>query len=82
VPGKHINTTRYREVFVKDALHPNGMVVTGETALIIQHETDHLEGILITDRGSKTKVGRNDPCPCGKTINGKPVKWKKCHGKG
>ena len=30
--------------------------------------------------GSRSKVGRNDPCPCGK-INpqtGKPMKYKKC----
>lgn len=24
------------------------------------------------------KISRNDPCPCGKTINGKPVKYKNC----
>jgi len=29
-----------------------------------------------TEAGSKTKVGRNDPCPCG---SGK--KYKKCHGR-
>ena len=29
---------------------------------------------------SSKKIGRNDPCWCGKTdANGKPVKWKKCH---
>ena len=29
------------------------------------------------------KVGRNDPCPCGaKDKDGKPIKYKKCHGKG
>lgn len=28
------------------------------------------------------KSGRNDPCPCGaRNENGKPVKYKKCHGK-
>ncbi len=28
------------------------------------------------------KVGRNDPCPCGKLdANGKPLKFKKCCGK-
>lgn len=28
------------------------------------------------------KVGRNDPCPCGaKNEDGKPIKYKKCHGK-
>ena len=27
------------------------------------------------------KVGRNDPCPCGKLDSGgRPVKYKKCHG--
>lgn len=46
------------------------------------HNCDHLDGILITDRVvGKSKVGRNDPCPCGKIINGKPVKYKKCHGR-
>ena len=29
------------------------------------------------------KVGRNDPCPCGKIdpATGKPIKYKKCHGR-
>lgn len=28
------------------------------------------------------KVGRNDPCPCGaEDLGGKPIKYKKCHGK-
>ncbi|MDI6606099.1 MAG: preprotein translocase subunit SecA [Candidatus Omnitrophota bacterium] len=29
------------------------------------------------------KVGRNDPCPCGKIdpATGNPIKYKKCHGK-
>jgi hypothetical protein len=27
-------------------------------------------------------IGRNDPCPCGlKDVNGKPIKFKNCHGK-
>lgn len=32
--------------------------------------------------GPMAKVGRNDPCPCGKTDpeTGKPIKYKKCHG--
>ncbi len=29
-----------------------------------------------------SKVGRNDPCPCGATYpDGKPKKYKDCHGK-
>ncbi len=32
--------------------------------------------------GNATKVGRNDPCPCGaKKPDGRPVKYKHCHGK-
>ncbi|MBI3616408.1 MAG: preprotein translocase subunit SecA [Candidatus Omnitrophica bacterium] len=32
-------------------------------------------------RRDQPKVGRNDPCPCGKVDGeGKPVKYKKCHG--
>lgn len=29
------------------------------------------------------KIGRNDPCPCGKKdpATGKPIKYKKCHGR-
>ena len=82
MPGKQINTNRYREVFVKDDLHPAGFIATGLAAVAIQHEIDHLENMLITDRvAGRGKIKRNDPCPCGKTKNGKPVKWKKCHGK-
>jgi len=30
----------------------------------------------------KTKIGRNDPCPCGaKKQDGRPIKYKHCHGK-
>lgn len=25
-------------------------------------------------------VNRNAPCPCGRMVNGKPVKFKNCHG--
>ena len=29
---------------------------------------------------NKTKIGRNDPCWCGKkNSEGKPIKWKNCH---
>ena len=30
---------------------------------------------------SHSKIGRNDPCYCGKLVDGKPVKFKKCCGK-
>lgn len=82
LPGINFNTRRFNEIFVKDDLHPAGFVAIGLVAVAIQHEIDHLNGILITDRAlGKNKIGRNDPCFCGKKINGKPIKYKKCHGK-
>lgn len=81
LPGTNVNTTRFKEIFVKDDLHPAGFVATGLIAVAVQHEVDHINNILITDRSiQKKKIGRNDPCPCGKIIDGKPVKYKKCHG--
>jgi preprotein translocase subunit SecA len=34
-------------------------------------------------KSQSPKVGRNDPCPCGAIdpTTGKPIKYKKCHGK-
>lgn len=77
LPGVVVNTNRFKEIFVKDDLHPAGFVATGLAAIATQHEIDHLENILIIDRvAGKKKIGRNDKCPCG---SGR--KWKKCHGK-
>lgn len=77
LPNTHVNTRRFEEVFIKDDLHPAGLVAYGTAAVVIQHEIDHLNQILITDRAAgKNKVGRNDPCPCGSGL-----KFKKCHGK-
>jgi len=46
-------------------------------AIVLQHEIDHLDGILYFDRTQKpilvNKIGRNEPCLCG---SGK--KFKKC----
>jgi len=63
----NIQTEKYNCFFTEDSL---------------VHNCDHLEGILITDRSvGKNKVGRNDPCPCGKKTNGKVMKYKKCCGR-
>ena len=33
----------------------NQMLLTGRDAMVAQHEMDHLDGILISDRGKKVK---------------------------
>lgn len=77
LPGLSVDTQRYKEVFVKDLQRPEGFVATGNMAIALQHEIDHLEGILIIDRAiGKNKIKRNAPCPCGSKL-----KYKKCHGK-
>lgn len=55
-----------------------------------QHEIDHINNKVIPEYGIldyevvdesiiKNKIGRNDPCPCGKKdLNGKVMKYKKC----
>lgn len=82
LPGVSVDTVRYREVTVRDDLHPDGMVAMGFEAIVLQHEIDHLDGVLITDREApKQKIGRNDPCPCGAVKpGGKPIKFKRCCG--
>jgi peptide deformylase len=60
---------------------PSEMGNDGLVAIAVQHELDHFEGKLITDRQAQPpqpfvnagKTGRNDKCPCG---SGK--KYKKC----
>lgn len=59
------------------------------TCIAVQHCLDHFLGKLILDNVVKReplisipKIGRNDPCPCGKTdSSGKKLKYKKCCGK-
>jgi peptide deformylase len=81
-PGVIVDTLRHKEIFIKDLLHPDGFVVTDYLAVIMSHEIDHLEGILMIDRAiGKNKIGRNDPCPCGFKVNNKIIKYKNCHGR-
>jgi len=39
-----------------------------------------IDYVAEADRLKFAGVNRNAPCPCGKQINGKPVKFKHCHG--
>lgn len=73
-PGEKVNTVRYSKCFIKDEFHPDGMNCEGIMAVAVQHEMDHLDGLVMADREFKfVNVGRNDPCPCK---SGK--KFKKC----
>jgi len=41
-----------------------------------------IDYVIEANRIKYAAVGRNDPCPCGKTDDkGKPIKFKFCHGK-
>ena len=95
IPNTHLSIPRWEQMtitnMVLDDSEPDGwrkethVHYVGDdkkdlTTIAIQHEMDHFDGVLITDKGVKTepvrsgvKVGRNDPCPCG---SGK--KHKKC----
>ena len=87
-PKKFINTVRADKIIVSYWDENNNFFsdikLKGTIALQFQHEQDHLLGITIFSReykGAKSKVGRNEACPCGKEEKGKPIKYKKCCGK-
>jgi peptide deformylase len=77
--GKVYNTDRYNHILVRyrdydDNLHKT-LELTGFESVVIQHEVDHMDGILNYKREHKhtDKPGRNDLCPCGSK-----KKYKKC----
>lgn len=78
-PGKVVKSRRFNEIRVINGSDPSNFIATGMLAVVIQHELNHLEGILLPDveiKEIKKKVRPNDLCPCG---SGK--KYKKCCGK-
>jgi peptide deformylase len=79
-PGMFEKTLRYNEIYVEgNDVEPNRFIATGLFAVAIQHEIDHLNGILLPDVAIKTKQNKlrpNDLCSCK---SGK--KYKKCCGK-
>lgn len=80
------DTVRFQEIYVtNNAVKPHAFIATGLMAVAIQHELDHLDGILFLDRivqknTLNIKVRPNDPCICGKLdkLTNKPKKFKKC----
>ena len=81
-PGKTKNTKRFKYVvmeYLDENFEQKKVIGSDIEAIIFQHEVDHLNGILYFDMKidttvrNETKIGRNEPCPCG---SGK--KYKKC----
>lgn len=70
LPNRHFDTWRFNEVTVYNAWDQKEITATGFMAWCLQHELDHMAGILCCDR---TDIERNAPCPCGQ-----PLKAKKC----
>lgn len=75
MPGAQCLVRRYAEIDVQDDISGR-MVLTGQDAIVWQHESDHLVGLLMTDVGVliPKDIRRNDRCYCG---SGK--KYKLCH---
>jgi len=84
LPNIRVNTKRYKYVEVEytdDNKRKQHILFEKKEAVVFQHEYDHCEGILITDRKQKSiriiKIGRNELCPyCLK--EGIRIKYKKC----
>jgi len=73
MPNKRYSTWRFNEVTVYNAWDASEITATGFAAWVLQHEIDHMNGMLCKDR---CDIERNGPCPCGQ-----PVKAKKCCAK-
>ena len=60
VPGKRASVQRYRKIAVSytdsATLKTVTDTISGFTAVIFQHETDHLDGILYTDKAENVSV--------------------------
>jgi peptide deformylase len=49
-PNKTIKSRRYNEVYItNNAVEPNSFVITGLGAVVVAHEMNHWDGILLPD---------------------------------
>ena len=79
IPNKIISTNEVHVINEIEGYEP--IIATNFLAIACQHEIDHLDGILMTDRQTKPiinkiKIGPNEKCPCGSGL-----KYKKCCNK-
>jgi peptide deformylase len=76
-PGNLYNTARFNRIKITWLDYDTGAqrtaVTEGLKAVALQHECDHMDGVLNYTRVYRTAQGRNELCACG---SGK--KFKKC----
>lgn len=56
IPGEHGDVDRWKRIkvtYIDNSLRPQSMLLSGLAARIVQHEVDHLDGVLFTDRVKK-----------------------------
>jgi len=65
---KEITIQRYEQITIENGFDRTKYVLYGMEAIACQHEIDHLNGLLITDKQAKPyarperKIGRNERC--------------------
>ena len=65
---KPLTTQRHKQITIENGFDKAKYVLYGMEAIACQHEIDHLNGLLITDRQAKPytrpsrKIGRNERC--------------------
>lgn len=71
-PGKTLNCIRYNHIILRNGLKGDPLELTGCSAILAQHQIDHLQGIVFQDRAIKVAevhengfIGLDDFCPCG-----------------
>jgi len=76
LPNMKASVIRYNDIMIQNGsiMDKNQYSIYGLASICVQHEMDHWEGVLISDR---INIGPNMPCICGSKI-----KYKKCCGKG
>lgn len=58
IPGEQGDVDRWKRIkvsYIDASLRPQSILLSGLAARIVQHEVDHLDGILFTDRVKKTE---------------------------
>ncbi|MDD2891915.1 MAG: peptide deformylase [Candidatus Gracilibacteria bacterium] len=59
IPGEHGDVDRWKRIkvsYIDTSLRPQSILLSGFAARIVQHEVDHLNGVLFTDRVKKKET--------------------------